>query len=114
MRPEKSAHMLILTSLRIPPELHDAIAELAARRSMSASALMRDILEEYIGHKPVGLDGIQDHVRFDITVNLKTLYLTRFLADSIDGDKTRQVLTEAEDFIKRNGLDVRRNHGDHG
>lgn len=108
--------MQITKSLRISSDLFDELEELAARRDMVPSALMRKIITEYLGHKSGGIADVYDHIQFNITLTIKLLYLVRFISDNIDRDTTSEVLTEAEEFIKRNGLDgsPTKRKADHG
>jgi hypothetical protein len=39
-------------SLKIPPALHSAVEEMAKRRGVSKSALIREALERYLGAPP--------------------------------------------------------------
>lgn len=108
--------MLQTTSLRISSELSHHLEDLAARRDIPVSALMRDILLEYAGHKRSDFTHISEQLQFTISLVIKTLYLVRFLADGVDKETTEQVLKEAESFILENGLDssVNNNGANHG
>ncbi len=108
--------MLHTTSLRISPELSDKLDDLAVRRDVTVSALMRDILLEYVGDKRGDFREIHDHLRFTINLTLKTLYLVRFLAEGVDRTETTDLIKEADDFLRENGLGGTRSHeeDDHG
>lgn len=108
--------MQITKSLRISSVLYDELEELAVRRNMAPSALMRDIVTEYLGHKSGGVADVNDLVQFNISLSIKLLYMVRYISDNIDKDTTSDVIAEAEEFIKRNGLDgsQTQREADHG
>lgn len=106
--------MLLATSVRLSPELYHEIEDVAVRRNTTVSALIREILEEYAGHKRGGLSDIHDHLQFDISLAIKALYLLRFIADSIDKDAAEDVLADAEEFIRQSGLALSSDHDENG
>ncbi len=97
--------MLHTSSLRISLELFHQLEDLAAQQNISMSALMRDILLEYVGHKRDRFTHVSEQLQFTISLLIKTLYLVRFLVDGVDRETTEHILKEAEDFIRENGLD---------
>lgn len=104
--------MLVTTSCRIPVELRDDIEELAARRDIAPSTLIRNIISTHLGHKNGGVADIQDQVQFSINLTIKLLYLVRYISDNIDKEATTAILAEAEEFIKDNGLNGLKTRGE--
>ncbi|MFC3052368.1 ribbon-helix-helix domain-containing protein [Kordiimonas pumila] len=97
--------MLHTISLRIPSTLSHELEELAARRNLTVSALMRDILLEYTGHKSSDFKDIHERLQVALNLSIKTLYLVRFLAAGVDEEAADEILREAENYFVKIGLD---------
>ncbi len=96
--------MLIPLTVRIRPNLCDAIEQLAIQRNTTVFDLLRTILEDKFGNKNCGFDDLREYLQFSISLSLKTLYLSRFMAEGIDKDMAEQIIKEADSYITENGL----------